>query len=262
MSGLDDARGVLYPDALPGFHRCPAPRDLAHLVRWYWIARWDLAGGEVSSQSVLPFPATNLVVQAGGVTLSGPTTAVSTRELTDRGWAFGVLLRAVGLAALGVAPAEIVDVEVPFPGAVELATGVARHMNAGDIAAAADVMSAWWAAADRAHPATDGARLADQLIALVESDPGVVGVEQLALRMGMSTRTLQRLAAQYIGLSPLRIIRRYRLQEAALRLRRDRHLRIADVAAELGYADQSHLAADFRSTLGLSARDYRRQRQP
>lgn len=78
----------------------------------------------------------------------------------------------------------------------------------------------------------------------------------------MSTRALQRLAKQYIGLSPLRIIRRYRLQEAALRLREDPGLTVARVAAELGYADQSHLAADFRSTLGLSARDYRRQRQP
>lgn len=263
MSGLDDARGVLYPDALPTFHRRAVPDGLAHLVRWYWIARWDLQDGEVSTQALLPFPAANLVVQPGGITLSGPTTSASSRHLEGRGWAFGVLLRAVGLATLGVAPAEIVDAEVPFPGAEQLEAEVARCMEEGDDAAAARIMSAWWTTAARAPGReAESARTADRLIEMVESDPEIVGVGHLARRMGMSTRALQRLAADHIGLSPLRIIRRYRLQEAALRLRRDRHLTIADVAAELGYADQSHLAADFRSTLGLAARDYRRQRHP
>lgn len=263
MSDLDDARGVLYPDALPTFHRRAVPDGLASHVRWYWIARWDLPPGEVSTQSLLPFPAANLVVQPGGITLSGPTSAASSRHLEGRGWAFGVLLRAVGLATLGIAPSEIVDAEVPFHGAGELEADVARLMEADDDAAAARVMSAWWTTVARTpRREAEGARLADRLIEMVETDQGIVGVEQLARRMGMSTRALQRLAAQHIGLSPLQIIRRYRLQEAALRLRRDRHLTIADVAAELGYADQSHLAADFRSTLGLAARDYRRQRQP
>ncbi|NLD85878.1 MAG: AraC family transcriptional regulator [Actinomycetales bacterium] len=211
---------------------------------------------------MLPFPAANLVVQPEGITLSGPTTSASARHLTGRGWVFGVLLRAVGLATLGVAPAEILDAELPFPGAEGLAADVTRHMEAGDPATAAEVMSAWWAATPTAAARhLESAALTDRLVALVESDPQIVGVEQLAHRMGMSTRTLQRLARRYIGLTPLRIIRRNRLQEAALRLRENPELTIARLATELGYADQSHLAADLRSTLGLSASDYR-QRQP
>lgn len=268
MSGPEDARGILYPDALPRFHRREVPPGLGHLARWYWVAQWDLPDGEVSSQSVLPFPASNLVVQPDGITLSGPTTRASGRELSGRGWAFGVLLRPAGLAVLGLegsgfAPSGIVDAEIPFRDEA-LAARVADRMAAGDCAAAAGEMSAWWARSDAAHEerTPEGAVRADRLLDLVAADPGIVGVDHLATEMGMSTRALQRVAKQHIGLPPLQIIRRYRLQEAALRLREHPELSIADVAAELGYADQSHLAADFRSTLGLAPRDYRRQCQP
>lgn len=284
MSGFDDARGILYPDALPRFHRRDVPAESGHLTRWYWIAQWNLPAGEVSTQTLLPFPAANLVVEPFGTTLSGATTSASRRELTGQGWAFGVLLRPAGLVALGYAAAELVDAEVSFA-ADALTAEVAGCMGADDCAAAAGVMSGWWAeragrgersardAARETHELqeareerkariTDSAEQADRLLELVESDAGLVGVDQLAREMGMSVRALQRLSKQYIGLSPLRIIRRYRLQEAALRLRENPQLTIAEVAADLGYADQSHLAADFRTTLGLAARDYRRQRQP
>lgn len=35
-------------------------------------------------------------------------------------------------------------------------------------------------------------------------------------------------------------------------------MRVADVAAELGYADQSHLTDDFTRILGITPRGYRR----
>lgn len=266
MSDLDDVRGILFPSALPSYQRREVPEELAHLARWYWIVQWSLPAGEASRQSVLPFPAANLAVQPAGVTLSGPTTAVSSRDLTGRGWAFGVLLRPAGLARLGVAADQIVDVENPFA-AEGLAETVGPHMDLGDVGTAARAMSRWWSrlpdGANGASSATsDGTDQAERLLEIAKADPGVVSVDDLARGLGLSTRAVQRLAKQYIGLSPLRIIRRYRLQEAALRLRENPDLTIARVAAELGYTDQAHLAADFRSTLGLSPRDYRRQRQP
>jgi AraC-like DNA-binding protein len=53
------------------------------------------------------------------------------------------------------------------------------------------------------------------------------------------------------------MIRRYRLQEAAQRLREDPSLTISQVAAELGYADHAHLSADFRNVLGFTPSSYR-----
>lgn len=263
MGDLDDARGILYPAALPDFQRREAPAEIRHFVRWYWISGWSLGPGAVSRQSVLPFPAANLVVQPAGVTVSGATTGVSTRELTGRGWAFGVLLRPAGLDRLGIAAERIVDTETSFV-AEGLVETVGPHMEAGDTAGAALAMTRWWhrLADSGCEAVPEGAVQAARLVAIAEADPGVVDVDGLASELGLSTRAVQRLAKQYIGLSPLRIIRRYRLQEAALRLREDPDLTVARVAAELGYSDQSHLASDFRTTLGLSPRDYRRQSQP
>ena len=53
------------------------------------------------------------------------------------------------------------------------------------------------------------------------------------------------------------MIRRRRLQEAAQRLREQPDTELAALAAELGYADQAHLAGDFRTVLGLTPSGYR-----
>ena len=55
----------------------------------------------------------------------------------------------------------------------------------------------------------------------------------------------------------LSLIRRRRLQEAAQRLREQPDTELAALAAELGYADQAHLAGDFRTVLGLTPSRYR-----
>ena len=86
---LDDGRGILYPRRLPTFHREPAPTGLEDLIRWLWIPRWSLPEGIVSRQEILPFPASNLVVEPDGVTLAGPATRVSHRDLSGSGWAVG-----------------------------------------------------------------------------------------------------------------------------------------------------------------------------
>jgi len=266
MADLHSPHGILFPGALPEFHRREPAAGLEHLVRWYWIARWSLPEGAVSVQRVLPFPAANLVVAPSGVTLSGATTRVSSRDLTGTGWVLGVLLRPAGLVALGVGAERIVDAEVPFEPerGTRLAADVRTAMGAGDLAGAADTMSRWWQElpSGRAERLPAGAGQADRMLTLVEDDPDLVGLDDLARRMGLSVRAMQRLAKRFVGLPPSGIIRRRRLQEAAVRLREDPDLSISRVAAELGYADQAHLAADFRSTLGLSAREYRAQRQP
>lgn len=257
-AGGIDRRGVLYPARLPSFHREPAPAALDGLVRWFWIPRWALGEGRTSRQELLPFPASNLVITSDGVSLAGPTTRASYRDLSGTGWAVGLLLRPAAVPSLRVEPHRVRDAEVPVE-AVDLHRAVAAAMAGADevegrrLAVAACVE---WASARLARPDADGL-LANALEDLVSTDGSIVRVDQLAERLGSSTRALQRLAHRHIGLPPLAIIRRYRLQEAAQRLREDPQVRIADVAAELGYADQAHLSADFRAVLGLTPSGYR-----
>ncbi|KAA0075682.1 AraC family transcriptional regulator [Paraburkholderia sp. T12-10] len=59
-------------------------------------------------------------------------------------------------------------------------------------------------------------------------------------------------------MSPKWVIRRYRLQEVAQRLTTGHNVKLADLAAELGYFDQAHLARDFTRLFGCSPSNYRR----
>ena len=76
----------------------------------------------------------------------------------------------------------------------------------------------------------------------------------------MTQRTLQRLFAEYVGVSPGWVLRRGRLHAAAERVI---HLAasgpeesLAAVAAEFGYADQAHFSRDFRRVLGTAPGDW------
>ncbi|WP_298990900.1 helix-turn-helix domain-containing protein [uncultured Pseudokineococcus sp.] len=258
MADLEDRRGVLFPGRLPVFAREAAPPRLADRVRWCWVPRWDLPPGEVSRQHLLPFPSANLVVGPDGVELAGPTTRASHVDLEGTGWVVGALLRPAGLAALHPRPRELRDTTVPVA-APDLQRDVAAAMARPDEDAgrrgAVAVLLAW---AEEHLPAPDEVgRLANALEDVVAADRGLVRVDQLARHLGVSTRAVQRAAERCIGLPPLAVIRRYRLQEAAQRLREEPGTTVAQVAADLGYADQAHLAHDFRTVLGRTARDYR-----
>lgn len=258
MGELSDSRGVLYPAKLPSFHREPAPEKFRALVRWFWIPRWNLPPGRTSRQELLPFPASNLVVQSDHVILAGPTTGASHRDLRGRGWAVGALLRPAGIASLHLDPGTIHNIELPFD-AVELHQSVSTAMrNDHETIARGRAIQAYldWIAEYLAPP-DEGGLLANAMEDLIASDRSILRVDQVAARLHTSIRGVQRLAQRYVGLPPLTIIRRYRLQEAAQRLREEPTLTIAEVAADLGYTDHAHLTTDFRRVLGLTPHLYR-----
>ena len=254
-----DWRGVLFPAALPTFHRLPAPGRISSLVRWFWIPEWDISAGRVSRQELIAFPACNLVVESGLIGLAGPTTRRSFRDLSGAGWAVGALLRPAAIPALAADPLAIRDRYVPLecPG---LHDGVAAAMAGGGRgeerrSRAVEAFADWLVDAVPA-PDDEGMR-ANAMADLLDGDPTVVGVGSAASQLGVSVRTLQRLARRYVGLSPGAMIRRRRLQEAAERLRIDPATTIAEVAADLGYSDHAHLVGDFRTVLGFTPSSYR-----
>jgi AraC-like DNA-binding protein len=75
-------------------------------------------------------------------------------------------------------------------------------------------------------------------------------VDQLADGLGLSVRRLQRLFAEYVGVTPKWVLRRARLHEAAARADRGVGIDWAALAADLGYADQAHLTRDFTAVVG------------
>lgn len=252
-------RGTLYPARLPTFHRYPAPSEVSNLVRWFWIPEWNIAPGRISRQELLPFAACNLVVDAGFVGFSGPPTRRSFRDLEGRGWAVGALLRPAAVPHFVTKPGEIRDTHNEFT-APELRGAVTAAMNAdedGETRRAAAVSAySTWILENVATPTSVGL-MANAMADLIDNDPFITRVEHVADRLDMSVRTVQRLADRYVGLPPLTLIRRRRLQEAAEMLRTDPDAPVAGIAAELHYADHAHLANEFRNALGMTASSYR-----
>lgn len=256
VAGVTDPnRGVLYPDRLPTFTRLSPGAAATDLVEWYWIPQWNLPDGVESRQALLPYPAANLAVEPDGVTLWGVTTRAGERVLRGSGWAVGALLRPAALSHLSAAPAELADRHAVLDEPA-LQAAVAGAMP--DPRAAADVVEAWLV--ERVGALTPEARLANAMAELLMTDAAILRLDDAAERLRVSSRTLQRLAHRTVGLPPAAMIRRRRLQEAAQRVRDDPGAALAGIAADLGYADQAHLANDFRAVLGFTASDYRGER--
>ncbi len=250
-------RGVLYPTRLPTFTRVEPPERVAELVRWFWIPEWNLPAGRTSRQHVIACPALNLVIEGASVDLFGPATRAGYRDLTGSGWAVGALLRPAAVPSFTDGPGTLRDDSVAVD-APDLVDAVTRAMHGGGDdrhARTVDVFSDWFT--DRVPRPDEAARLANALAELVATDPTMLHVGDVAARLGVSARGAQRLCRRYVGLTPAAMIRRRRLQEAAETLRADPGVDLADLAADLGYADHAHLTRDFRKVLGFTPSSYR-----
>lgn len=256
---LPSSRGTLFPKRLPDFHRLAPPPEADELIAWFWITSWSLPDGSVSRQNVIGFPTFNLVVEPTLVGLAGPTTHASHRDLSGRGWAVGALLKPAAVPAFTSDPVSLRDRYEPVaaPDLLDRVSGVlAAGVTEATRAAAAAEVGAWLVGKVGALDAE--ARLANRLAELAGSDSALLRIGELAASLGVSERSIQRLARRHIGLSPAALIRRRRLQEAAERIRDNPEADLASLAAELGYVDQAHLTNEFTRVLGFTPAGYRR----
>lgn len=243
-----------------------APRaGLADVVRRFWVPVWDLPPGRESIQRVLQYPVCLIVIDDDHAGLVGPTSGLVTKRLTGRGWTVGVMLQpAVGRQLIGADVSTLVDGRIELEDSTlaevpRLVADLRASMTRPDDPAARESAIAVMETTLRKLAPVDPEGLAvNNIVRTVESDPTIQRVSHICERFGMSERALQRLAAKRIGLSPKWLIRRRRLHEASWQLSGDAAL--ADLAASLGYSDQSHFQRDFRSATGITPATYVRQR--
>jgi len=86
------------------------------------------------------------------------------------------------------------------------------------------------------------------------------GVGEVAERLGLLPRTLQRRFAAHVGLSPKRFGRVQRLQRVVRGLDGWAQVDWAATAARHGYCDQAHLADEFRDLADVTPAGYLRSR--
>ncbi|RSM70622.1 AraC family transcriptional regulator [Actinoplanes sp. ATCC 53533] len=100
------------------------------------------------------------------------------------------------------------------------------------------------------------AEQAAAIVARIQAEPQLTRVDALARSAGLGVRRLQRLFAEYVGLGPKWVIRRYRLHEVSERLASGADIDWVRLAGELGYADQAHFIRDFTAMVGESPTHY------
>jgi len=252
---VEDRRGVLRtppPEAFRLRRWDPSPA-LAPFADFHWVVEWDLRGRPAHTQVTLAHPAAHVVVEAGETRFYGPARRRFERVLRDRDRAVATRLTPAGARALlGRPVASMADRFVDArPLGLDLAVAVADL----PLDEAVACLDAALVAVLPAAPDPAG-ELAAAALTRLEADRSLRRVGDLAAALGVSSRSLQRLFADYVGVPPAEVARRLRLQEAAAAATSQEPVDWARLAAELGYCDQAHLVRDFTNAIGTPPARY------
>jgi AraC-like DNA-binding protein len=233
--------------------RYPPAADLADLVERHWLVSWELPPGREASVTLLPHPCVNVVLDGGRLAVSGVGLGRFSYVYRGEGRVFGVKFRpGAFLPFLGRPLSDITGAVLPAeqlwgPSASALATRMTAARGVDELVALVEGFLR-----ERWPPDDPQVEFVGRIVAVLLHDRTISRVDEVAERFGIAPRTLQRLFQRYVGVSPKWVLRRYRLHEAAAVLAREQHRPWAEVAAELGYFDQSHFIRDFTRAIGMT----------
>ncbi|RBY84087.1 AraC family transcriptional regulator [Blastococcus sp. TF02A-30] len=265
-------RGVLRPaetEQVAALRRDAAVSPaLQPFVERYWSVRWDRTGQPPFRSEVLSHPAVNVSVEDGtqprfgvrppAVLVHGVVSRRFTIDLTGTGRTTAVKFRPGGYTAFtGVRAARDTAVPLGRELRVDPAALLRDVLAVDDDADRAAILDAALVPHAPGPPApyVDLQALLDRMV----DDRSLVRVEQVAALAGTSVRSLQRLFAGYVGLSPKAVLARYRLQDAAALIDAGAVDDLAGLAASLGWFDQAHFSRDFRAVVGTTPSAYLQQ---
>lgn len=252
---------VLRPLAARPFtvEHAPAGDRLAGVVEQFWSVRWELAPGRTWDQEVLTAPCAHLTVEAGRSWVQGVLTKRFLRHLDGSGMVVGAQLLPSGLAALGVpAPAAMLDARRPAAEVIGDVTGLAAVSAEPDQQSGMAALRCWLEERAPVRPA--GAELVDDAVALAAGS-GLVRVDELAARLGVTVRTLQRRFDRHLGVGPKWVLRRCRIADALATIEAGGEVDWAALAVTLGFADQPHFTNAFTEQVGVPPGAYTRRSQ-
>lgn len=253
------------PDA--SFAHAAPSEDLARIVNCFWEVRVHERSA-AQSALIVPDGSHELVLEMGRFEercdaqgqLVGNEAAVMAGQLTHAfelgtpsGYhAFGIRLHAWGAAALlGDDVPAITNQAAPMQAVLGARGRVLADMlmHASDFAARVDMAQRWLR--QHAHTARLAAWLPRAAAAL---RGGQARVAKVASSMNLSPRQFERVFLRQVGVSPKAFARQQRFAQAAkvLLCAAAPPSTLADVAQHCGYADQAHMARDFRAFAGLA----------
>jgi AraC-like DNA-binding protein len=255
----------------------PTPR-LQPYVRCYWTLHAPPVVG-AAPQRVLPDGCVEMVLNLGsrfvrhtpeGVTerqptalLVGPTTRHMSIAPTGAIRLVGIRFAPGGaLPFLSVAPSEIRDAA---PSLEDVTTPFETHLieqlvEATPGAEGAILDAALGVRLDRARRLTDRRVRASVRAAFASLRP--ITVDALVAMSGLGARQLERQFRQSVGYGPKTLCRLARFQRIVRAVEPSASVNWARLAAENEYADQSHMAREFREFAGTTLTEYVRELHP
>jgi AraC-like DNA-binding protein len=240
------------------YEELPPPPELAPLV----ACLWRQYAGEGRVQRIVPDGCVDLLWGSDGsrvrAEVAGPDTGVRLESLPDGESIAGVRFRPGAAAAvLGLPLHALRDGRVPLP---EVWGPIAGDLTERVLTADRPEAAAARVVADRLRRVPEIAGLPGgwppEGPGLAEALSGRAGpgtVRQMADDLGLSERQLHRRCLVAFGYGPKTVQRVLRFQAALRDARAGR--RLADVAADAGYADQAHMSREVRDLAGVPMRD-------
>jgi AraC-like DNA-binding protein len=210
-------------------------------------SHWSSAQGDEPLRSLAP------------AILTGPTSSAQQFRLsgTIRNWGVGLLPQG-WLRLIGAPAADYVDRTVALtdePCFAELAALPAAVFSGPPDAAleAKRIDTALLDLLARRPPHEDEARIRAAHSAL--TDEAIASVTELAKRLGISSRSLERLSLRAFGFSPKLLLRRQRFLRSLAQFMLDPSLTWIKTL-DFQYVDQAHFVRDFRRFMGMTPRRY------
>lgn len=233
------------------------PPALADLVDRFWTARWVLPADATHDIELLGDPCVHIVFEAGRSRIVGVWTMLWRRRLEGHGLIRAAKLRP-GCAArvlpnpVGTYTDQITPLRTVFP-------TLPAHLETDILDAPSHEdglrhLTRWLNHV--AAPPDDRIDRAAELVQRARDDRTLTRVDDLAAVSDVSVRMLQRLFRDCVGAPPKWVLRRFRLQEAAVQVEAGNAPCLTTLALDLGYADQAHLARDFKTATGQTLRGF------
>jgi AraC-like DNA-binding protein len=221
----------------------------------YWSFRVAPDAGEIMHSIPLTGAATlSVSVSAGRIILVGPRTRPLQVIVRARDEYWGVhFAPGAAEALLGVPGGSLRDVQVEAAGlagrrwAAQTLAGLRRARGVGQVRHLLDRQLSMLA---RPAPRLDSAVM--RCVSLIMSSEGALPIARVAAEVGLSERQLRRRFRAATGLTPKELARVRHVRAAAVDAVYAHTVHWGGIAADCGFADQSHLSGEFRRTLGLT----------
>jgi AraC-like DNA-binding protein len=227
------------------------PPALAPFVDRFWYRAPGESAQSAEPHRVLPDGCLDIVVGPRHATVVGAMTRPILVAPTGGSGLLGVRFRpGMATAFLRMPAAEVTDDNAPLEAVWRDGADIADYVGSAlgterAIPRLAESLTA------RLSRLADVPRDMKAAVERIVARGGRVDISRLAMSLGVTRQHLARRFAAHVGVTPKTLSRVMRMREA-IRMAAASRVNWAAVAADLGYSDQSHLVAEFRSLTGLT----------